>query len=141
MILLDTNVLSELMRPQPNADVISWVDNQLTSTLFVSAVTRAEVELGVTLLPERKRKQMLMVLAQNVFDKFPQRCLSFGELAAVHYGCIVAGRIKTGRPISVEDAQIASIALANGLRLATRNEKDFEEIPNLIVINPWRQRR
>lgn len=137
MILFDTNVLSELMRPQPNANVISWVDSQLTSTLFISAVTRAEIELGVALLPEGKRKQTLTVLAQDVFDKFPQRCLPFGELAAVHYGRIVGSRIKTGRPISVEDAQIASIALANGLQLATRNEKDFEEIPNLIVINPW----
>lgn len=138
MILLDTNVLSEMMRPQPNADVIRWVDNQLTSTLFTNAVTRAEIELGIALLPEGNRKQTLAVLAQEMFEKFLQRCLPFGELAAVHYGRIVAERIKIGRPISVEDAQIASIALANGLRLATRNEKDFAEIPNLVVINPWR---
>ncbi|MEM7798859.1 MAG: type II toxin-antitoxin system VapC family toxin [Chloroflexota bacterium] len=137
MILLDTNVLSELMQPQPNADVVKWMDNQLTSTLFTSAVTRAEIELGLAFLPEGKRKQTLTGLARDVFDKFPQRCLSFEEMAAVQYGRTVANRIKVGRPISVEDAQIASIALANGLRLATRNEKDFEEIPNLIVINPW----
>lgn len=138
MILLDTNLLSELMRPQPDADVIRWVDSQLTSTLFTSAITRAEIELGVALLPEGNRKQTLMILARAVFDKFPQRCLSFGEAAAVQYENLVAGRIKTGRPISVEDAQIASIALANGLQLATRNEKDFEGIPGLVVINPWR---
>lgn len=137
MILLDTNVLSELMQPQPNAGVVRWMDNQLTSTLFTSAVTRAEIELGLALLPEGKRKQTLTGLARDVFDKFRQRCLSFEEMAAVHYGRTVANRLKIGRPISVEDAQIASIALANGLRLATRNEKDFEEIPNLIVINPW----
>jgi predicted nucleic acid-binding protein len=137
MILLDTNVLSELMRPEPNVDVIRWVDNQFTSTLFTNAITRAEIELGMALLPEGKRKQTLTVLAQDMFDKFPQRCLSFEELAAVHYGRIVASRIKIGRPISVEDAQIASIALANGLRLATRDEKDFAEIPDLFVINPW----
>lgn len=138
MILLDTNVLSELMRPQPNADVISWVDNQLTSTLFTNAITRAEIELGIALLPEGKRKQTLTLLAQEMFAKFPQRCLSFEEIAATQYGHIVAHRVKVGHPISVEDALIASIALANGLRLATRNEKDFEEIPNLEVINPWR---
>lgn len=138
MILLDTNVLSELMRPQPNEGVIRWVDNQLTSALFINAVTRAEIELGIALLPEGKRKQTLILLAQAMFDKFPHRCLSFEEVAAVHYGNLVAGRIKAGRPISVEDAQIASIALANGLQLATRNEKDFAEIPDLVVINPWR---
>lgn len=137
MILLDTNVLSELMRPQPDTAIVDWVDTQLTSTLFTSAVTRAEIELGVALLPEGKRKQRLEHLAQAVFDKFPQRCLPFGEVAATYYGRIVAGRIKNGRPISVEDAQIASIALANGLRLATRNDKDFADIPNLVVINPW----
>lgn len=137
MILLDTNVLSELMRPRPHADVLHWVNDQLSSTLFTSAITRAEIELGVALLPEGNRKQTLTGLARAVFAKFPQRCLSFGEVAAVHYGNVVAGRLKAGRPISVEDAQIASIALANGLRLATRNEKDFEEIPDLVVINPW----
>ena len=139
MILLDTNVLSELMRPQPNADVVRWVDNQLTSTLFTNAITRAEIELGLALLSEGKRKQTLTVLARDMFDKFPQRCLPFEEVAAARYGRIVASRIKIGRPISVEDAQIASIALANGLRLATRNEKDFEEIDNLQLINPWQK--
>lgn len=138
MILLDTNVLSELMRAQPNTDVIRWIDDQLTSTLFTSAITRAEIELGLALLPNSKRKQTLTVLARDLFDKFPQRCLPFEEMAAVQYGRIVASRIQTGRPISVEDAQVAAIALANGLRLATRNEKDFEEISELVVFNPWR---
>lgn len=137
MILLDTNVLSELMQPQPNADVVKWMDNQLTSTLFTSAITRAEIELGLALLPEGKRRQTLTMLARDVFDQFPLRCLPFEELAAVHYGRIVASRLKIGRPISVEDAQIASIALTHGLRLATRNEKDFENIADLTVINPW----
>ncbi|MCA9973084.1 MAG: type II toxin-antitoxin system VapC family toxin [Anaerolineales bacterium] len=137
MILLDTNVLSELMRPQPNAAVVRWVDDQLTSTLFTSAVTRAEIELGLALLPDSRRKQTLTMLARDLFAKFPQRCLPFEERAAVHYGRIVASRIRTGRPMSVEDAQIAAIALANGLRLATRNEKDFAEISDLVVFNPW----
>lgn len=140
MILLDTNVLSELMRAEPNSHVIAWVDSQLESTLFTSAITRAEIELGIALLPEGNRKQTLMVLAQALFNKFPQRCLPFGEMAAAQYGHIVAHRLRLGRPISVEDAQIASIALANGLRLATRNERDFEEISNLTIINPWQQK-
>lgn len=140
MILLDTNVLSELMRAEPDSYVIAWVDSQLESTLFTSAITRAEIELGVALLPEGNRKQTLMVLAQELFNKFPQRCLPFGEMAAAQYGHIMAHRLRVGCPISVEDAQIASIALANGLRLATRNERDFEEISNLAIINPWQQK-
>jgi hypothetical protein len=125
------------MRPEPNPDVISWIDQQLKSTLFTSAITRAEIELGIALLSEGRRKQTLRMLSQKMFEKFPQRCLPFGEMAARQYGHIVAHRVRIGRPISVEDAQIASIALANGLKLATRNEKDFEEISNLEVINPW----
>lgn len=139
MILLDTNILSELMRPQPDANVVRWLDNQLTSTLFTSAITRAEIELGLALLPEGKRKQTLTMVVRDVFDKFPQRCLPFEEMAAAHYGKVVASRIQTGQPISVEDAQISSIALASGLRLATRNEKDFKNISELVVLNPWLQ--
>lgn len=137
MILLDTNVLSELMRPVPNVELVIWLDDQLASTLFTSAITRAEIELGIALLPDGKRKETLARQAQEMFARFPQRCLSFGETAAVHYGRIVAHRTRIGRPVAVEDAQIASIALANGLKLATRNERDFEEIADLVVINPW----
>lgn len=137
MILLDTNVLSELMRPQPNDVVVGWVDEQLTTSLFVCAITRAEIELGLALLPNGKRKQTLTKLARDVFDKFPQRCLPFEERAAVLYGRIVSNRTKLGYPISIEDAQIAAIALANGVQLATRNTRDFENIPALVVINPW----
>ena len=72
-----------------------------------------------------------------MFAQFSERCLVFGETAAVHYGQLVAARTRNGRPITVEDAQIAAIALAGGLRLATRNEKDFVGILGLVVLNPW----
>jgi predicted nucleic acid-binding protein len=137
MILLDTNVLSELMKPVPEEDVVRWVDNQLVNTLFISAITRAEIELGIALLPDGQRKKQISDAAQQMFAQFTGRCLVFGETAAVQYGQLVAARTRNGRPITVEDAQIAAIAMAGGLRLATRNEKDFADIPGLVVVNPW----
>jgi predicted nucleic acid-binding protein len=137
MILLDTNVLSELMRPQPETKVVAWVDAQLTTTLFISSVTRAEIELGLALLPEGKRRRMLESAAQGMFQMFAGRCLEFGEAAASVYARIVSLRIQAGSPITVEDAQIASIAIVYGLDLATRNTKDFSDITGLTLINPW----
>lgn len=138
MILLDTNVLSELMKPAPDAGVIGWLDGQLAETLFISAITRAEIELGIALLPDGQRKQKIAAAAQRMFVEFSDRTLSFGETAAIQYGQLVAAHTQNGRPLTVEDAQIAAIALANGLRVATRNEKDFANIPDLTVINPWK---
>ena len=137
MILLDTNVLSELMKPAPEVDVVRWVDDQLVETLYISAVMRAEIELGIALLPDGQRKEQIAIAAQRMFVQFAGRCLVFGETAAIQYGQLVAAHTPNGRPITVEDAQIASIALAGGLRLATRNEKDFADISGLVVVNPW----
>mgnify|MGYP001262190349 CR=1 FL=1 len=137
MILLDTNVLSELMKPEPESNVVRWEDEQLVETVYISAITRAEIELGIALLPDGQRKKQIAAAAQQGFAQFTGRCLVFGETAAVQYGQLVAARARNGRPITVEDAQIAAIALAGGLRLATRNEKDFANIPGLAVANPW----
>lgn len=137
MILLDTNVISELMKANPHPGVTEWVDEQLESGLFINTITRAEIELGIALLPAGGRKQSIAAAAQLMFEQFADRCLVFGEAAAIQYGQLVAFRRNAGRPISVEDAQIASIALAHGLRLATRNLKDFEDIPRLVTVSPW----
>jgi predicted nucleic acid-binding protein len=137
MILLDTNVLSELMKPAPEAGVVNWVDEQPTTTLCISAITRAEIELGIALLPEGKRKRKIAQAAERMFEAFSDHLLVFGELAAIEYGQLVARRTRMGRPITVEDAQIAAIALAHGLRLATRNVRDFVDIPNLSLVDPW----
>lgn len=137
MFLLDTNVLSELMKPAPNSSVIDWLDQQSGSALFLSAVTRAEIELGIALLPAGQRKQRIANAAERMFDRFSGRCLVFGEMAAIEYGQLVAEQTWQGRPITTEDAQIASIALVHGLQLVTRNVKDFEGITSLEVINPW----
>lgn len=138
MILLDTNVLSECMRPAPNARVLAWLDAQAPAHLFISAVTRAEIALGIALLPDGARRQGLRSAAEAMFEQeFAGRCLPFDAGAAEHYARIVAHRTGLGRPISVEDAQIAAIALAGGLALATRNQRDFAAIDGLTLIDPW----
>lgn len=138
MVLLDTNVLSECMRSAPHASVVAWLDAQPVDQLWISAVTHAEIELGIALLPEGRRQQDLRRRAQAVFEEdFLDRCLAFDDMAARHYGRIVASRMRSGHPISVEDAQIASVALSHGLTLATRNVKDFAGIDSLAIINPW----
>ena len=137
MILLDTNILSELMRADVSKQVIAWLDLQAASSLFICAITRAEIELGLCLLPEGKRKEQLKQAALEMFDEFAGRCLPFEESSAMHYAKLVAHRQKSGRPISVEDAQISAIALTHAMKLATRNTKDFTSIENLELINPW----
>jgi len=137
MIILNTNVLSELMKASVSHSVIRWLDQQASSNLFICAITRAEIELGICLLPNGKKKSGLINAAQYMFDEFAGRCLPFDERSAIEYAGLVALRQKSGHPISVEDAQIAAIALANGMQLATRNANDFRFINKLNVINPW----
>jgi predicted nucleic acid-binding protein len=137
VILLDTNVLSELMKPAPEPAVIQWLDAQLDSQVFLPAITKAEIELGVALLPNGKRKDALTRLANALFDEFQDRILPFDAGVASYYAKLVATARKTGRAISVEDAQIAAITQANRLTLATRNTRDYEFIPDLLLINPW----
>lgn len=137
MILLDTNVLSELMRSHPNPAVITWLDAQSSQHVYISAITRAEIELGIALLSDGRRKQGLQTAAARMFAEFTGRCLPFDEPAATRYGSLVAARMRAGSPISVEDGQIAAIALANRLALATRNVTDFSGIDGLSLIDPF----
>ncbi len=137
MIVLDTNVLSELMKPAPELTVVKWLDAQLDSQVFLPTITKAEIELGIALLPNGKRKDTFTRLAGALFEEFRDRILPFDAGAASCYANLVATARKAGRIISVEDAQIAAITQANRLTLATRNTKDFEFIPDLLLINPW----
>lgn len=138
MVLLDTNVLSEVMRPSPDRTALRWLDAQPTADVWISAVTVAEIRLGLALLPEGHRRQALTKRAEAMLrEDFSEACLPFDAAAAAEYAVIVAHRTRTGRPISVEDAQIAAIALVAGLTLATRNTKDFLGIERLTVVNPW----
>jgi toxin FitB len=137
-ILIDTNVLSELMRPQPAAEVLSWFGQQQDTAFFVSAVTHAEVLLGIALLPAGKRRDSLSSSAEQMFaEDFAGRSLPFDDGCAAEYALLVARRSREGHPISTEDAQIAAIGITHGLPLATRNVKDFNGIEGLTVIDPW----
>lgn len=137
-VLLDTNVLSELMRPRPEAQVLAWFARQPEGSFYVSAITRAEILLGIALLPAGKRRHALAQAAEQMFaEDFAARCLPFDADAAAEYALLVATRSQRGRAISTEDGQIAATALSNGLPLATRNTKDFADIAGLILLNPW----
>ena len=137
MMLLDTSVLSELMRQTPDPTVVAWLDERPGSDFFLSSVTRAEIELGIALLPEGRRKQALQEAAARMFEEFHGRCVSFDEPAASWYALLVATRTRAGRPITVEDAQIAAVALARRFDLVTRNVRDFGGIDGLVVVDPW----
>lgn len=138
-ILLDTNVLSELMRPRPDPVVLDWFATQGRQTRFlISAITQAEILLGIALLPAGKKRSALSEVAQAMFEQeFHGLNLAFDAPAAPVYAAIVARCSRNGTPMSVEDAQIAAIALQHGLPLATRNTRDFSKVPGLVLINPW----
>ena len=137
MILLDTNVLSELMRPAPNRNVLIWVDELNRVETYTSAINRAEILQGIELLSEGKRKQHLVTQAKLMFQLFDSRILPFTSHTAPLYAQIVSSRQRVGKPIHLQDAQIAATALENNAVLATRNEKDFLGIKNLNIFNPW----
>ncbi len=141
MILLDTNVLSELMRPAPSARVVAWVAAQAPRSLYVTSVTQAEILYGVLLLPGGRRRASIEAAAAAMFETdFAGRVLPFGGEAAVFYAHIAAERRRGGRPISHFDAQIAAIARTTGATVATRNLSDFEEC-GVDLADPWADRR
>jgi hypothetical protein len=137
-ILLDTNVLSELMRKAPSRQVLTWFGVQTDARFFTTAVTRAEILLGIALLPAGKRRDTLAQAAERMFnEEFGDRCLPFDAAAATEYALLVARRTALGKPISTEDAQIAAICLHQAMPLATRNIKDFVDVPGLELVDPW----
>lgn len=136
--LLDTNVLSELMRERPAVAVLDWFSRNAPNPMHTSAVTQAEILTGIALLQAGKRRTALALAAEQMFQHdFAGRCLAFDSAAARHYAVLVATRARHGTPVSTEDAQIAAIALACGFTVATRNTKDFENIEGLALANPW----
>lgn len=137
MILLDTNVLSEFMRTQPNPHVLLWVDGQPAYELTISAITVAEILYGIARLPAGKRKQQLHAQALAMFEEdFAGRILPFDSYSAVAYAQIVAESEAQGRSVSMADAQIAAIGSVHGAVIATRNVRDFEGL-GVSIINPW----
>lgn len=138
-VLLDTNVVSELMRVRPEQAVLDWFVERTADQFYVSVVTQAEILLGVSLLPAGARRNALASAAMEMFEQdFAGRCLPFDASCAPHYAAIVAARRRAGHATSAEDAMIAAIALSRGYVLATRNTKDFLHVEGLILCNPWR---
>jgi predicted nucleic acid-binding protein len=136
--LIDTNVLSELMRENPAPQVLAWFASQNANLMQTSAITHAEILAGIALLPAGKRREAMAQAAGQIFEEdFAGKCIDFGGQAVGHYALVRAQRQLAGRPIDTAEAQIAAIALVTHLTLVTRNTKDFEGINDLQVINPW----
>lgn len=137
MFLIDTNVISELMRATPAPSVLNWFSTQDPSTLYLSAVTEAELRTGIAILPPGQRREGLKAALDATFSEdFEGRVLPFDTDAAKTYAEIAAGRRSAGRPIADEDCQIAAIARAAGAVIVTRNTRDFEGC-GVEQINPW----
>jgi predicted nucleic acid-binding protein len=136
MILLDTNVLSELMRPAPDPAVLGWMALQKAAALYVTALSCAEILAGIALLPDGRRRQRLADLADGMFrGDFAGRILAFDQTAASAYAAIIAERSRAGKRINAIDAMIAAIARVNGAMIASRdNDLSGCSVP---VVNPW----
>ena len=138
MIVLDTNVISELARKEPGPGVLSWLDSLEVSEVATTVITAAELRYGIARLPDGRRKRELAAVIRGILtEDFHGRVLPFDERASVRYADVVTDREQTGRPIGVADAQIAAICRDLGATLATRNIPDFEEA-GIELVNPWK---
>lgn len=137
MIILDTNVISELMRPTPSAQVVRWVEQQPSAELFTTSITEAEIFYGIELLIEGKRREGLLAAAEAMFtDDFAGRIMAFDGNASRAFAKIAARRRTLGEPISHPDAQIAATAQLHGAALATRDMAAFADC-GIRVVDPW----
>ena len=137
MIVLDTNVISEPLRPAPDTNVLAWLDAQDIDTLYLTTISIAELVYGMAIMPEGKRRQELQAALQDrILSLFASRILPFDE-AAAHANAGLRARAKfAGKAISVTDGYIAAIAVAHGFAVATRDTQPFEAA-GIDVINPW----
>ena len=140
MIVLDTNIISEVMRPQPDKAVISWLNQHSEGQLFITSITLAEIHYGLAILPDGQRKYNL----QKRFDYFitqgfEQKILTFDEKAAIAYAQIMGHSKRMGQVMSFPDGQIAAITQTQRFSLATRNVKDFQHC-SIALINPFEAR-
>ncbi len=140
MIVLDTNVLSEIMRAKPDPTVLAWLDAQAPEDLWLNSVVAAELLFGVARLPEGARKQRLAQAVSAMLEQdFAGQILSFDLGAASVYAVMLAERERIGQSMAMADAQIAAICLSRDAILATRNTKHFEGL-GVALINPWDSR-
>lgn len=137
MILLDTNVLSEPLRPSPNQGVVNWMDHQAMETLYLAAVTVAELRYGIACMPSGKRRDGLHdVLESNILPLFAGRVLAFDLPSTRVYADVMAYARSQGRAIALADGLIAATAKTHGMAIATRDTQPFEAA-GVPVINPW----
>ena len=136
MILLDTNIVSEAMKPQPDTSVRDWLDAQVAETLFLSSVTVAELLFGIGVLPDGKRKDNLTAALHGVMELFGSRILSFDTDAALRYAVLAVRARSAGKGFPTPDGYIAAIASARGFAVASRDTSAFQAA-GLTVINPW----
>ena len=139
MIILDTNVLSEPMKPNSNPVVQAWLDRQTAETLFLTATSLSELLVGIEILPDGKRKEGLAIALKALMaELFESRILSFNQQAALAYAPLISRARNSGCLISVADGQIAAIATVHGFTIATRDVAPFVAA-GVPVINPWKQ--
>ena len=138
MIILDTNVISELIRPVPDSGVIAWLDSVPTEETAITAITAAELQFGVRRMPGGRRKTALSeAVGALINTDFRDRVEPFDVLAADQYADVVTTRERAGQPISISDAQIAAICRVLNATLATRNTSDFTGT-GVNLVNPWK---
>jgi toxin FitB len=136
MIILDTNVVSELMRPEPAPGVASWVRERDRRELRTTVITLAEVRYGIARLPDGRRREVLLAAADEIFAAFADQVLQVDAAAAEQYAVIASSRERAGRPISGFDALIAAVCRSRGAALATRKVSDFDGT-GIELIDPW----
>jgi hypothetical protein len=136
MIILDTNVLSALMRQAPDQNVVTWLDRQPRSSIWITSVTVLEVRFGLQIMAAGKRRSVVIQAFESVLDTIGQRVVAFDAAAAERAGDLMASRHKQGCPRDLRDTMIAGIVLAQHATLATRNTQHFDDI-SLPLINPW----
>jgi len=140
VIILDTNVLSALMRKTPEAAVVSWLDRQPAESIWITSITLFEARLGLALLPGgRRRRTLEAAFARLMAEDLENRVLDFDSAAATEAASLAAERQKAGQPVDMRDTQIAGIALARHATLATRNLRHFRDL-KVPVADPWEAR-
>lgn len=137
MIILDTNVLSALMRTAPEAAVVAWLDRQPAESVWITSITLFEARLGLALLPSGRRRQTLEAAFDRLLlEDLENRVLDFDSAAVIKAAPLAAARQKNGRPVDMRDTQIAGIALARRATLATQNIRHFADL-KISIVNPW----
>ncbi len=137
MIILDTNVLSALMRTKPDSTVVSWLDSVPAESVWITSITLFEAHFGLALLPDGKKRKILATLFEEIIEKdLEGRILLFDQMASEQAAHLAAARRKSGFTVDMRDTFIAGIALARKATVATRNVKHFDDL-HVEVINPW----